>query len=83
MSKKKFFCKLIVRVSPIDSPGHPSFKTTSSPMQSAHAIGGHLVQLKYSDITNQLKTKLTEKELQDAINKTGFTANLQQEQENE
>jgi copper chaperone CopZ len=30
-----------------------------------------------------LRTKLTEKELQDAINKTGFTANLQQEQENE
>ncbi|HBQ61759.1 MAG TPA: heavy metal transporter, partial [Balneolaceae bacterium] len=30
-----------------------------------------------------LKKKLTEKDLQDAINKTGFTANLQQEQENE
>jgi len=30
-----------------------------------------------------LKTKLTEKELQDAINKTGFTADVQQEEENE
>ena len=30
-----------------------------------------------------LKTKLTEKELQDAINKTGFTANVQQGEEYE
>jgi|DeeseametaMP1372_FD_contig_31_293720_length_1246_multi_24_in_0_out_0_2 copper chaperone CopZ len=30
-----------------------------------------------------VRSKLTEKDLQNAINKTGFTANLQQEQENE
>ena len=68
MSKKKFFCKLIVRVSPIDSPGHPSFKSASSPMQTGHAIGpmqtGHQVQLKYSDIMNHLNQEHTEKDNQ-------------------